>query len=155
VKTSSPPRFGRLFGLGFGLVLEIGFGLVLGAVGLVFAFALMLRCHTAPATAFAYLLFFATLRSITFVALTRERVLQFPVAAVLCMAASLWTLRSHAPMVWEREDSGVFSIAWRSALILLCLLAIPHYASRLAVRSMTRFRRPIAQPSTRIRKELL
>jgi uncharacterized membrane protein YwzB len=119
------------------------FTLLLGAIGLTLAFALMLHFNTAPAIAFAYLLFFTTLRFIATFALTRERILHFVVAAVLCMAASFWALRSTALIAWDRHDASPYSIAWRSLVILLCLLAAPHYASHLASRAITPLRRAI------------
>jgi hypothetical protein len=123
--------------------LQLLFNLILGAIALTLAFALMLAFNTAPATAFAYLLFFTTLRFIATFTLTRERILQFLVAAFLCMAASFWTLRSSAPIAWDRHDASPYSIVWRSAVILLCLLAVPHYASNLASCSIKPLRRPI------------
>jgi hypothetical protein len=122
--------------------LHLFFSLILGAIGVTLAFSLMLSFNTAPATAFAYLLFFTTLRFIATFTLTRERILQLFVASILCMAASFWTLRSHVPIVWDRHDANPYSITWRSALVLLLLLAVPHGASLLASRSIKRLRRP-------------
>jgi hypothetical protein len=116
------------------------FGVLLGVIVLILAFALMLRFHTAPATAFAYLLFFTTLRSITIVSLSRERLIQFAVASILCMAASFWVLTSDTPMVWDRQDATPYAIVWRSALILFCIVAVPH----LATRSIKPLRSPIS-----------
>jgi len=125
------------------LLFGLAFELALGAIALTLAFALMLTFNTAPATAFAYLLFFTTLRFIATFTLTRECILQFFVAAILCMAASFWTLRSNSPMLWDRHDASPYSIAWRSVVILLCLLAVPHYASHLASRTIKPLRRTI------------
>jgi hypothetical protein len=122
---------------------QLLFGLILGAIALTLAFALMLTFNTAPATAFIYLLFFTTLRFIATFALTRARILRIVVAAVLCMAASFWVLRSSAPIDWDRHDASPYSIAWRSAVILLCLLAVTQYTSHLASRSSKAFSRPI------------
>ncbi len=141
MKTISQARSGVVFNLLF----ELGLGLVIGAAGLTLAFALMLRSNTAPATAFAYLLFFTTLRSIATLFLTRERAIQFLVASVLCMAASFWALRAGSPQTWDRQDGSPVSVAWRSGVILLCVLAIPRCSSLLvsrflASRLMERFR---------------
>ena len=122
---------------------QLLFTLLLSAIALTLAFALMLLCNTSPATAFAYLLVFITLRSITILTVTREHLLQFAIASILCLAAAFWTLRSNTPLTWDRHDASPYSIAWRSAIILLCLLAIPHYASFLAHRCIKRFRRPV------------
>ncbi len=126
------------------LLFGLAFELALGAIGLILAFTLMLFCNTAPATAFAYLLFFTTLRFIATFTLTRERILQFLVAVILCMAASFWALCSSATIVWDRHDASPYSVAWRSIIILLCILAIPPYASHLASRSFKPLRRPIS-----------
>jgi len=125
------------------LLFGLAFELALSALALILAFTLMLFCNTAPATAFAYLLFFTALRFIATFTLKRERILQFLVASILCIAASFWALRSSAPIVWDRQDAGPYSIAWRSVVILLCLLAVPHYASQLASRTIKPLRRTI------------
>jgi hypothetical protein len=132
------------------LVFELGLSLILGAIGLTLAFALMLHCNTAPATAFAYLLFFTTLRSIATLFLTRERAIQFFVASVLCMAASFWALRSTWPLTWDRHDASAYSVAWRSAVILLCVLAVPRCASYIASRSLECFRPSSIRPASDI-----
>ena len=126
------------------IISQLLFGLVLGALGITFSITLMLHFGTPPATAFAYLLFFTTLRSITTVTLTRARAIELLAAAILCIAASFWTLRSTQPLAWDSQFASPCSIAWRSALILLCLLALPQVASHLAARSIKPLRRLIS-----------
>ena len=124
-------------------IVQIMFGVALGAMGLAFVFAIMWHYDTAPATAFAFFLFFLTLQWISTLSFRRDMVPRFIVSSVLCMASALWLLRSNVPMFWEHQDEPlVYSIAWRSALVLLVLLAIPHGAAFLASRSIKWFRRP-------------
>jgi len=121
--------------------MQILFGVILGAIGLVFAFALMWHYYTAPATAFAFFLFFLTFQWISTFTLRRDMLPRFIVSSILCMASALWLLRSNVPMFWEHEDEPlVYSITWHSAVVLLVLLVIPHCASFLAYRSIKRFR---------------
>ena len=111
-------------------VLHTLFGVVLGAIGLVFAFALLLRFNTAPSTAFAFFLFFLTLQWILTLKYPRKMVPRFVVSSVLCMASAFWLLRSNFPMFWGHEDAPhVSSLAWRSAVVLAVLLSIPRCAS--------------------------
>ncbi len=114
----------------------------MGAIGLVLAFALMLRFNTAPSTAFAFFLFFLTLQWISTLSLRRDIVPRFIVTSILCMGSAFWLLRSNFSMFWEHEDEPlVYSITWRSAVVLFVLLATPHFASYLASHSIKRFRR--------------
>lgn len=126
------------------MISQLLFGLILGALGITFSITLMLHFGTQPATAFAYLLFFTALRSITTVTLTRARAIELLAAAILCIAASFWTLRSTQPLAWDSQFASPCSIAWRSALILLCLLALPQAASYLAARAIKPLRRLIS-----------
>jgi hypothetical protein len=123
--------------------LQILFGVVLGAGGLAIAFAMMVSLKTGPATAFAYVLFFVVLRWVLTVSFRRETAQQLFVSSILCLGAAFWVLRYNAPTVWEQEDQfDVYSVLWRSALALLCVLAIPRLASNLALRSLRSFHQP-------------
>ncbi|MBB5056762.1 hypothetical protein HDF16_001447 [Granulicella aggregans] len=122
--------------------MQILFGLAVGAIGLALAFALMRHDDTAPSIAFAFFLLFLTLQWISTISFPRDMVPRFVVSSILCMASALWLLRSNFPIFWEHEDEPlVYSITWRSAVVLLVLLATPHCASYLASRSIERFRR--------------
>ena len=118
--------------------------LILLAIALTLSFALMLHFHTAPVIAFAYLLFFTTLRAITSFTLTPTRAIELLAAAILCIAASFWTLTSNTPILQPRNDATLYSILWRSILILLCVFAIPPSAAHLAARFPNLIRRPIS-----------
>lgn len=118
--------------------------LILLAIALTLSFALMRLCGTAPVIAFAYLLFFTTLRSITSFTLTRDRILQLLAAAILCIVASFWTLTSSTPILQPRHDATLYSILWRSTVILLCVFAILPSAAHLAARFPDLIRRPIS-----------
>jgi hypothetical protein len=123
-------------------ILQILFGLALGAIGMISAFALMLRFNTAPSMAFAFFLLFLTLQWISTFSFPQDIVPRFVVSSILCMSSALWLLRSNFHMFWEHEDEPlVYSITWRSALVLLVLLAAPHGASYLTSLSIKRFRR--------------
>lgn len=118
-------------------ILQFLFGAALGAIGLAVTFAVMLRFNTAPATAFAYLLFFTAVQWIATASFRRELLARFCVGWGLCLASSFWVLRSSVPRIWEREDQfSPYSFAWRSIAVMVVLLATPLCAEYLAARSV-------------------
>lgn len=127
---------------GMNAALQVLFGLILGAIGLAIAFGLMLRFHTDPSTAFAYVLFFMVLHWVIRFSLRLELALQFVAGALLCLASGFWLLGSDAPQSWGSEPQlSAASVAWRSLLVLVCLLPVPQGAEYLTLRSMAYLRR--------------
>jgi uncharacterized membrane-anchored protein len=113
-------------------VLQIFFGFALGVAGIIAAFYLGLLVNGQPGlrTAILALLLLGLTQWISFVAFRRHVVTEVLVGVVLCAGVASWLMFSSHSFFWEtRYPDGSSPITWRSALVLLVLLALTQAAS--------------------------
>jgi CDP-diglyceride synthetase len=77
-----------------------------------------------------------------------KTVLQVLVGLVLCVVVGAVLIYSSLPIFWEHEDHlqpHVYSLTWRSGVMLVLLLAVTQWGSFLVFRWIRRRRRkPLA-----------